>query len=173
MLRSNLRNQRKPKKQRSNKLNQKLRKRRRRRKKKRRLRLKKTRRQKLRLSLKLLTRMVMPLKIKKRRRLIKKKLRRMMKPQRNNHHKIIVKSCKKMRPSRAKMSMPNWRNLRRKEKRQPTRSEMKVYIIKIKSKLKVVKSISRLRHQVRPMQLLKKGPLLSRAKKNLKKCKRN
>ena len=50
---------------------------------------------------------------------------------------------------------------------------MRVYIIKIRSKLKVERSTLRLRHQVQPMLWLKKDPLLFRVKKNTRSSIRN
>ena len=45
---------------------------------------------------------------------------------------------------------------------------MRVYIIKIRNKRRVARSILRLRHQVQLMQWLKKVHLLSRVKMNIR-----
>lgn len=153
----------------------KLKKRRRKRKKRNRPKLKRRRKQKPEMILRQLIKKQVMVTTKKKRNLIKLKLRkRMMRLLKNNLLKTIAKLCKRKKPFKERIkSIKNWHSLRKKEKRPLTKSEMRVFIIKIRNKPRVVRSILKLKLQDPPMPSLKKVPLLYKAKRNLRSNKRS
>lgn len=158
--------QRKRKRQMLRKL-KKLRPRKRKRRKKKRFRLKKTRKPSLKVKPMQLQQLRVKQKKIKSKKLSPLKRKRMMRLLKNRHHKMKVKFNRKLMMVRAPKQLLNSCNLKRSGMLLLIKSEMKVYIAKIRSKQTVEKQILKSKHQVQQVLQLRRGHQLYRMMMNI------